>query len=115
MDRPCIEPRAPAAHRDEQFALERIEHHAKLQPPAALVGDRHAELRKAMREVGGTVERIDNPSMLARACVRAALFGQDRVAGKGAAEGADDDALRLVVGLGHQIDRVGLAGDPDAA
>ena len=68
-----------------------------------------------MREVGGAVERIDNPSMLARAGVRTAFFGEDRVAGKRAVERADDGALGFVVGFGHQIDRVGLAGDLDTA
>ena len=28
---------------------------------ATLVGDRYAELRKAVREIGGAVERIDDP------------------------------------------------------
>jgi len=47
-----------------------------------LVSDRHAELRKAMREVGGAVERIDDPPMLALPCAGPALFGEDRVNGK---------------------------------
>jgi hypothetical protein len=50
-----------------------------------LVGDRHAELPKAMREIGGAVERIDNPSMLTPPRVRTALFGEDRVVREGAA------------------------------
>jgi hypothetical protein len=45
-----------------------------------------------MREVGGAVERIDDPSMLARARGRAALFGEDRMVGKSAVERADDGA-----------------------
>ena len=115
MDRPSVEPRAAAARRDEQFALERVEHHRKLEPPATLVGDRHAELRKAMREVGGAVERIDNPSMLATLCVRTALFGEDCVVREGAVERPDNRLFGFPVGLGNEIDGVGLAGDPDAA
>jgi hypothetical protein len=46
---------------------------------AALVSDRHAELREAMREVGGAVERINDPPMLALPRAGPALFGEDRV------------------------------------
>ena len=69
------------------------------------------------REVGGAVDRIDNPSMLATLLAsRTALFGEDRVV-----RGTRWLSVRMTallgfpVGLGHQIDGVGLAGDPDAA
>jgi hypothetical protein len=68
-----------------------------------------------MREIGGAVERINNPSMLARPRVGTALFGEHRMVGKGAAERPDNRVCRFPVGLGYQIDRVGLAGDLDAA
>jgi hypothetical protein len=81
----------------------------QVEPAATLVGDRHAALRKAMREVGGAVERIDNPSMLALPRVGTALFGEDRVVQEGAAERPDDRLFGFLVGLGNEIDRVGLA------
>ena len=115
MDRSCVESCAAAARRDEQFALERVEYHRKFHSPATLVGNRHAELREAVREVGGAVKRIDNPSMLALLRVRAALLGEDRMLRERAAERSDDGAFRFVVGLGHQIDRVGFARHLNAA
>jgi hypothetical protein len=42
----------------KQFALECVEHHCELEPSPTLIGNRHAELRKAMREIGIDVERI---------------------------------------------------------
>jgi len=111
VDRSSVEPRSAAACRDEQFALERVEYHRKLDPPVALVGDRHAELRKAMREVGGAVERIDNPSMVALVPAGAAFLGEDRMGWKGAMDHFDDCGFRFAVGFGDQIDRAGLAID----
>jgi hypothetical protein len=79
----------PCIRSGTQFAPERLEHHRKFDPSATLVCDRHAELQKAMREVGGAVERIDDPSMLAP-CVRTALLREDRVVREGAAERPDN-------------------------
>ena len=115
VDRPPVEPRAAATRRDEQFALERVEHHCKFEPSATLVGNRHAELRKPMRKVGGAIERIDNPSMRVLPRVRTALLREDRVVREGAAERPDNRLFGFLVGLGNQIDRVGLAGDLDTA
>jgi hypothetical protein len=49
--RPSAEPRAAPAFRDEEFALEGVVHHRELEPFALLVSNRHAELRKAMRDL----------------------------------------------------------------
>jgi len=64
VDRSSVEPCTAAAHREEQLTLERIKHYPELEPSAALVGDRHAELRDAMREIGGVVEWLNNLPML---------------------------------------------------
>ena len=61
-----------------------------------------------MREVGGAVERIDYPSMLAPPRVRPALFGEDRMVREGAIERPDDRFFGLPVGLSTEIDRVVL-------
>jgi hypothetical protein len=105
---PSVEPRAAAPRRDEQFTLERVERHRKHEPYAMLVGDRNAELRKTMREIGGTVERINNTSMRAPPRDRTALLREDRVVRKGAVEPPDNRLFGFPVGLGNDIDRVGL-------
>jgi hypothetical protein len=66
-----------------------------------------------VREISGAVEWIDDPSMLARLRVRPALLGEDRMGRKGVAKRPDDGLFGFVVGLSHEIDRVGLAGDLD--
>jgi hypothetical protein len=68
-----------------------------------------------MREVGGAVERIGNPSMLALSRIRTALFGEEGVVREGAVERPDNVLFGFLVGLGNQIDRIGLAGDLDTA
>ena len=111
----AVEPRALPAVRDEAFFLQRVEHHAELHAAAALVCDRHAELRKAVREVGGAVERIDYPSMVALMRAGAAFLGEYRVSRESAMDNLDDRGLGFLVGLGHQVDRVGFAVDGYAA
>ena len=49
--------------------------------------------------------------MRAPACVGTALFGKDRVVREGAAERPDNRLFRFPVGLGNEIDRIGLADD----
>jgi hypothetical protein len=115
VDRSSVEPRAAGARRNEQLALEGVVYHRKLEPSAMLVGDGDAELGKAMREVGGAVEWINNPPMLALPRAGPALFGEDRVIRKRAFERSDDDFFRFPVGLGDQIQWVGPALDLDPA
>src|SRR5260221_4154831 len=97
--------------RDEAFFFQSVEHHAELHPAASLVRDRHAELRIAVREVRGAVERIDDPSMVALMHAGAAFLGKDRVGRKCAMDNFDDRRFRFAIGFGHEIDRVRLAID----
>src|ERR1700716_1204348 len=68
-----------------------------------------------MREVGGAVERIDDPSMVALMPAGAAFFGEYRVRGKRAMDHVDNRGFRFAVGFGDEIDRVRLAIDGDSA
>ena len=98
--------RAPlSALGDEAFFFQRVEDYAELHAAATFVRDRNAELRIAVREVGGAVERIDNPSMVASMRAGAAFLGEDRMGGKCAMDHLDDCGFGFVVGLGDQIDR----------
>jgi hypothetical protein len=49
--------------------------------------------------------------MLSPPRVRSALFGEDSVVRKGAAERPDDSVFGFVVGLGDQVERVDLTLD----
>jgi hypothetical protein len=64
-----------------------------------------------VREVGGAVERIDDPSMVALMHARAAFLGKDRVGGKCAMDDVNYRRFRFTVSLGNEIDRVRLAID----
>ena len=96
---------------DEAFFFQRVVNHAELQAAAPLVRDRHAELRIAVREVGGAVERVNDPSMVALMHAGAAFLGEDRVGGICAMNYFDDRRFRFAVGFGDEIDRVRLAID----
>jgi hypothetical protein len=68
-----------------------------------------------MREVGGAVEWINNPPMLALPRAGPALFGEDRMVREGAVERSDDGLFRFPVGLGNQIQWIGPALDLNPA
>src|SRR5438132_1176676 len=97
----AIEPRPCSSAGHEQVFFEGVENHCGLNPAASLVSDRDTELRVAMGKVGGTVERIDYPSVLARGLGAAALFRQYGVIGIGALHHVNYSRLGFVVGLGN--------------
>ncbi|MNY44070.1 hypothetical protein D3C86_1790660 [compost metagenome] len=64
-----------------------------------------------MEEIGGAVERIDDPGMLAVGAGNlAAFFHQEGIGGAGLAQFVKNDLLGAKVGLGDEIGRA-LAGD----
>src|SRR3569623_1591439 len=101
-DAPPFQLRAAAAGGGEQFGAERIVDHRHF--AAALVAqcDRHRKLRKAVQEIGGAVEWVDHPGILA-AALFPALFGEDAMIGMRLADGLDDLLFGAVVDLGHEI------------
>jgi len=56
-----------------------------------------------MREVGGAVERIDVPAVFRCSLVRAAFFGDNRVAWEELAQALDDQVFAGAIGFGDQI------------
>jgi len=60
-----------------------------------------------VQEVGGAVQRVDDPDELAvlRAVHAAGLFGQDAVARVGAEQDLDDRGFRRVVDLAREVVR----------
>ena len=76
-------------------------------------GDGDRELREAVQEVRGSVERVDHPGVLV-ARVLAALLGEEAVRRIGLADGRDQDLLGLAVDLGDEV-VAALLADRDAA
>ena len=67
---------------DEQFVDRRIVDQAGDDRAFALERDRDGELRNAVQEIGGAVERIDDPGMaLVGAFAAAAFLAEEAVAG----------------------------------
>src|SRR5215469_11506846 len=56
-----------------------------------------------MGEIGGAVERIDIPAIVAAGVDETLLFAKDVVAGKLTSDPLPDERLRLAVGGRHQI------------
>src|SRR5208282_3860343 len=110
-NRLAVQARALSALGNEAFFFQRVEDYAELHAAAPFVRDRYAELRIAVREVGGAVERIDNPSMVALMRAGAAFLREDRMGWKCAMDHVDDGGFRFAVGFGDQIYRVRLAID----
>ena len=104
--------RAAAAAGGEQLLAHRVVDDAVLDAAAHLAGDRYREHREAVHEVGGAVQRVDDPDGVA-AAAGAALLGEEGVVGVGRADVLDDRALGGAVDLGDEV-VAALGGDVQA-
>jgi hypothetical protein len=70
-----------------------------------LQADRHRELREAVNEIGGAVQRIDDPQVIdvAFGPARARLLGQDRVVRIRCRQHRDDGLLGRPIDLGDEV------------
>ena len=105
-DAAVVQVGAAAGLGGEQLLLDRVEHHAELQPTAPAQGDRHRVVRHAEQEVGSAVERVDQPLELGlRVRFRRALLGADGVLRVGAAQPLRDRPFGLAVGAADEVVR----------
>ena len=98
----AVELRAVAARGGEQLLAHRVVDDGVLEPAAMLDGDRDGEHRKAVQEIGGAVERIDDPHELVAAAA-AGLLAQEAMVGMHAPHRLDDVPLGHVVDFGDEI------------
>lgn len=111
-----IEKCAAAPTGREQFVPIGVVDHPLGDHAALHQRDRDRILRQTVNEIGGAIERIDNPDMLAqsgipldRAPLRVdvtGLFAQDRMAGEGAKQRFDDRVFGCPIDFGDKV--VGL-------
>src|SRR5258708_8742252 len=88
----------------EQLVPRRVVDHAVRELAAVLDSDRNAILRKAVDEIGGAVERIDDPPVFLLSRVnQTRLFGENAVVGIGFLHHLDDRRLGRAVDLGDEI------------
>ena len=78
------------------------------QPALHLQRNADAVEGKAMDEVGGAVQGIDDPDVVGIGVTvgGAGLFGQDAMVGVGGEQRVDDDALAVLVYLRHKVVRL---------
>ncbi|MNQ85683.1 hypothetical protein D3C85_1008550 [compost metagenome] len=101
-----VERGAAAAAGGEFFLAYRIEDHGVLQAALVLAGDAHGVVRNAADEVGGAIQRIDDPQVVgafALAFQQATFFAEDAVVRVGLAQGLDNGELGSAVDLGDVV------------
>ena len=95
---------APARGR-KKLVAGRVVHDGLRDVAAMPQADRHGVLGKAVNEIGGAVERIDDPKVVrvasGSACAR--LLGQDRVIRVGCRQRRNDGLLRGPIDFGDEV------------
>ena len=99
----AVELRAFAARGGEQLLTHRVVHDGVLHAAAPLHADRYRELRIAVQEIRGAVERVDDPEELAVVTALAAFLAEEVVLRIAAVDGVDDFPLRLRIDLAHEV------------
>src|SRR5690606_33798452 len=97
---------ATAAAGGEFFLAHRVQYHRVLQAALVLAGDAYGKMRHAAQEVGGAVQRVDDPLVVrpfALAGDLAGLFALEAVVGVGLAQQIDDALLGGKVDLADVI------------
>ncbi len=101
-----VEERALAALGDVELLIGGVVDHAGDDSAFARQADRDRELRNAVQEIGGAVERIDDPGMaLVGALARAAFLADEAVAGSRFREVGVEHLLGALVGERDEIGR----------
>ena len=101
-----VQVRALALLGEEQVVIGGIVDEACDQLAFALERDRHGEVRNAVQEVGGAVERIDDPDIgLVGAFARAAFLADEAVAGAGLGQFVIERLFGALVGEGDEVCR----------
>ncbi len=104
-DAPLVQVGAAALGGREQVVARRVVDDGLLDLAAHHERDAHAIDGKAVDEVGGAVQRVDDPDefRILRAVLAARFLGEDAMARIGGEQGLDDGLLARVVHLGHEV------------
>ena len=101
-----VEERALAAFGDEQLVVRRIVGHAGDDRAVAFERDGDGEMRDAVQEIGGAVERIDDPAVgLVGAVADAAFLAEEAVIRPRLGKFLAHDFLGAAVGGGDEVAR----------
>ncbi len=90
----------------EFFLAYRIEDHGVFQAALVLAGDAHREVRDATDEVGGAIQRVDDPDVVgafAFACQVAGFLTVEAVGGVGLAQDGENGLLGSAIDFGDEV------------
>jgi hypothetical protein len=100
---PVVHLRAGATRGGEHLLPDRIVDQPRFQPVLVAETDGNGEVRNAVQEVGGAVQRIDDPLILVLAVLFAAFLGQNTVVGIGLAQNLDNLLFGLYVRFTDEV------------
>src|SRR5579871_6502680 len=103
VDTPLVQERSRSQLRAEHFVPRGIDNHAGDQLARSLERERRVENGETVREVRGSIQRVDVPTILGRAFLPAALLRHDRVSRKVPAQTLDDQPFAGAIGFRHQV------------
>jgi hypothetical protein len=111
-DAPVVQEGAAPARGREQLVARRVVHAGLRHLALVLQGDGDRVLRKTVDEVGGAVERIDDPQVFGGGggVARARFLGKDAVSRVGMLQGVDDGRFCGPVDFGDEV-AAALGGD----
>ena len=110
LDRGAIQARAGAAERREELLADGIVNQPEEELVVAGERDRDREVRVAVGEVGGAIERVDVPAMAVATGAAGGLLGMDAVLREGGRYHVDDQPLGFSIDRGHEV-HLTLEGD----
>ena len=99
---PPIEDRADAARSGEEFLPHRVVHHRLFRRPRCWSAMDTAKVGESVHEVGGAIERIDDPHEFVRAAP-SAFLGEDPMVRVRAPDCSDDFLLGVAIDIGDEV------------
>lgn len=100
---PVIAECAAAAPGPEHLVMDRVVDDANLGAAIMDACQNHGPDRNACDEIGGAINRVDDPSEAGCACRRGVFLADDAVVGEGGGQRGTDFQFDVAVCLGHQI------------
>src|SRR5437588_12806045 len=104
MNRAAVERRAGATLGGEQHIAHRVVDDAKEGFALVFEGDRDGEHRKAVREVGRAVERVNYPSVIRATIGQPAFFAEHLMARIVRSDSVTNQALAGQIDVGDKVD-----------
>ena len=100
---PVVHLCAGAARSGEHLLPDRVVDQPRFQPVLVAKTDGDGEMRNTVQEIGGAVQRIDDPLIIVVAVLFAAFLGQNAVVGIGLAQGLNNFLFGLHIRFTDEV------------